>query len=134
MRKLILLGTAILAAVAVAVPLGLASTKAAKVAVTLKEFKVTPSTASVKAGKVTFAVKNAGALAHEFVIVKTSLAAAKLPVKNNVVTLKPLAKVGPFKPGKGGTLSLSLKAGKYVLYCNVKGHYSFGQRIAFTVK
>jgi len=134
MRKLMLLGTAILTAAALAVPLGLASTNATKVAVTLKEFKVTPKPVSVKAGKVTFAIKNAGALDHEFVIVKTKLAASKLPVKNNVVTLKPLAKVGPFKAGKTGTLSLSLKAGKYVLYCNVKGHYSFGQRIAFTVK
>ena len=128
------LGSAIMAAAALAVPLALAATNATKVAVTLKEFKVTPKPASVKAGKVTFAIKNAGALDHEFVIVKTNLGASKLPVKNNVVTLKPLAKVGPFKSGKTGSLSVSLKAGKYVLYCNVKGHYSLGQRIAFTVK
>jgi uncharacterized cupredoxin-like copper-binding protein len=132
MRKLVLLAAAGLAAVVVAVPLALGSTST--VNVTLKEFKVTPSAPSAKAGKVTFKIKNTGALEHEFVVVKTSLAATKLPVKNNVVTLKPLAKVGPFKPGKGGTLSVTLKAGKYVLYCNVKGHYGFGQRIAFTVK
>jgi uncharacterized cupredoxin-like copper-binding protein len=131
MRKLVLVAAAA-AAVATAVPLALASN--ASVGVTLKEFKVTPSVASVKAGKVTFKIANKGALAHELVVVKTSLAAAKLPVKNNVVTLRPLAKVGPFKPGQGGTLSVALKAGKYVLYCNVKGHYQAGQRVAFTVE
>ena len=79
-----------------------------------------PSTTSVKAGKVTFKIKNKGALDHTFVIVKTSLAASKLPVKNDKVTLKPLKDVGPFKPGKGGTLTLTLKPGKYVLYCNIR--------------
>ena len=134
MRKLVLLVAALAAvASAVVVPLALGSSNAT-VGVTLKEFKVTPSTSSVKAGNVTFKISNKGALDDELVVVKTSLAASKLPVKNQVVTLKPLKKAGPFKPGKGGTLSVALKAGKYVLFCNVKGHYGFGQRIAFTVK
>ena len=132
MRKLVLLAAAAAAAGAVAAPFALGANST--VGVTLKEFKVIPSAASVKAGNVTFKISNKGALDHEFVIVKTSLNPAKLPVKDDLVTLKPLKKVGPFKPGKGGTLSVSLKAGKYVLYCNVKGHYGFGQRVAFTVK
>ena len=131
MRKLVLFVAAV-AATAVAVPLAFGA--GSTVGITLKEFKVTPSTPSVKAGNVTFKIANKGALPHEFVIVKTALPATKLPVKNNVVTLKPLKKAGPFQPGKGGSLTVSLKAGKYVLYCNVKGHYGFGQRIAFTVK
>src|SRR2546430_10117430 len=52
-------------------------------------------------------------LDHTFAIVKTKLPAGKLPGKNNRVTLKPIKDVGPFKPGKGGTLTLSLKPGKY---------------------
>ena len=132
MRKLVLLGAAAVA-VAVIVPLALASTWGTTVSVAEKEFKVTPSTTSVKAGTVTFTIKNKGALDHTFVIVKTSLAASKLPVKNAQVTLKPLKEVGPFKPGKGGTLTVTLKPGKFVLYCNIKAHYSAGQRVAFTV-
>jgi uncharacterized cupredoxin-like copper-binding protein len=136
MRKLVLLGAAaaVTVAVAVSVPLALASTSGATVTVSEKEFKMSPSVTSVKAGTVTFKIKNKGALDHTFVIVKTSLPASKLPLKNDRVTLKPLKDVGPFKPGKGGTLTLTLKPGKFVLYCNIKAHYKAGQRIAFTVK
>jgi uncharacterized cupredoxin-like copper-binding protein len=133
MRKLVLLGAAAAVAVAVSVPLALASASSATVTVTEKEFKMTPSAPSVKAGAVTFKIKNKGALDHTFVIIKTSLAASKLPVKNERVTLKPLKEVGPFKPGKTGTLTITLKRGKFVLYCNIKAHYKAGQRVAFTV-
>ena len=134
MRKLVLPAAAAAVAVAVGVPIGLASTSSrATVTVSEKEFKMTPSTKSVKTGSVTFKIKNVGLLDHTFAIVKTSLPAGKLPVKNNRVTLKPIKDVGPFKPGKGGTLTLSLKPGKYVLYCNIKAHYKAGQHVAFTV-
>ena len=133
MRKLVLPAVAATVAIAVGVPIALASSSGTSVSVTEKEFKVTPSVKSVKAGSVTFKIKNRGLLDHTFAIVKTSIAASKLPVKNDRVTLKPIKDVGPFKPGKGGTLTLNLKPGKYVLYCNIKGHYKGGQRIAFTV-
>jgi uncharacterized cupredoxin-like copper-binding protein len=133
MRKLVLPAAAAAVAVAIGVPIALGSSAGTSVNVTEKEFKVTPSVKSVKAGSVTFKIKNRGVLAHTFAIVKTSLPAGKLPVKNDRVTLKPIKDVGPFQPGKGGTLTLNLKAGKYVLYCNIKGHYNGGQHIAFTV-
>ncbi len=133
MRKLVLPAAAAAIAVAIGVPIALASSSGASVGITEKEFKVTPTVKSVKAGSVTFKIKNAGALDHTFAIVKTSLPAGKLPVKSDRVSLKPIKDVGPFKPGKGATLTLNLKPGKYVLYCNVKGHYSAGQRVAFTV-
>lgn len=134
MRKLVLLAASALAAVAVSVPLALASASATTVKVTEKEFKLTPSTTSVKAGAVTFKIKNIGALDHTFLVVKTSLPASKLPQKKDRVTLKPLKEVGPFKPGKGGTLTLTLKAGTFVLYCNVAGHYKAGQYARLVVK
>jgi uncharacterized cupredoxin-like copper-binding protein len=132
MRKLVVLAAAASAATAVAVPLALAA--GTTVNVTEKEFKITPSATSAKSGKVTFKIKNKGALDHTFDVYRTSLPVAKLPVKQDRVTLKPLATSGPFKPGKGGTLTVTLKPGKYVLLCNVAGHYKAGQRIAFTVK
>ena len=113
MRKLVLFAAAAAVAVGIAVPLALASGSASTVKITEKEFKITPLPTSAKAGKVTFKIKNAGALDHTFDVFKTSLSASKLPVKNDRVTLKP---------------------GKYVLLCNISGHYKAGQRIAFTVK
>lgn len=134
MRKLVLLAATATATIGIAVPLAVASATAATVKITEKEFKMTPSATSVAAGKVTFKIKNAGALDHTFDIVKTSLPVAKLPVKHDRVTLKLLATSGPFKPGKSGTLNITLTPGKYVLFCNVAGHYKAGQRLAFTVK
>jgi uncharacterized cupredoxin-like copper-binding protein len=135
MRKLVLIGVMAAVAAALAIPAAFGRSDKTIVAVKLKEFKVLPAPISAKAGPVAFKVKNVGALAHEFVIVKTNLPPGKLPVKANRVTLKPLGKIGPFQPGKGGALVLSLKAGKYVLYCNVAGHYKpGGQYAAFVVK
>ena len=134
MRKLALLAAPPLAAAALLVPLALASTSASTVNVTEKEFKLTPSTTSVKAGAVTFKIKNTGALDHTFVIIKTSRPVSKLPLKNDRVTLKPLKEAGPFKPGKGATVTLTLKPGTFVLYCNIAAHYRSGQYARFVVK
>ena len=104
------------------------------VRVTLKEFKVTPVPISAPRGTVTFSVRNAGKLEHELVVLKTNLPAAKLPVKGSkAVEVGRLGKV-VVKPARSGGLSLPLKAGKYVLICNVAGHYQAGQRVAFVVK
>ena len=131
MRKPVLLVSG-LAAAALAAHVALAGTSS--VGITLKEYKVVPTAASVKAGTVTFKVKNVGVLDHEFLVVKTNLPAGKLPVKNNRAVVKALGKIGPFKKGKGGSLTLALKPGKYVLLCNVASHYQIGQYTAFTVK
>jgi len=49
--------------------------------VALREWAVVPAPASATAGKITFVVKNTGKTKHEFVVIKTDLAPAKLPVK-----------------------------------------------------
>jgi len=134
MRKLALLTALAATAAVLAIPVAFGHATKTVVAVKLKEFKVLPSTKVAKAGAVAFAIKNTGKLAHEFVVVKTSLPPGKLPVKNSRVTLKPLRKVGPFNPGTGGSLTVPLKPGRYVLFCNVAGHYSAGQYVGFVVK
>ncbi|WP_245455931.1 sulfocyanin-like copper-binding protein [Mesorhizobium sp. M7A.F.Ca.US.008.03.1.1] len=37
-------------------------------------------------------------------------------------------------PDKSGTLTVDLKAGKYLLICNVPGHYGAGMWAEFTVE
>ena len=102
-------------------------------AVSLKEFKVLapPGTNS---GKVTFAVRNKGKLKHEFIVVKTNRPAGKLPMKGAVAKLTGVkGKLKPFKPGSLKKLTLTLKSGKYVLLCNLPGHYKAGQYKSFRV-
>ena len=41
--------------------------------------------------------------------------------------------VSELDPGKSGSLTVELKAGKYLLICNVPGHYGAGMWAEFTV-
>jgi uncharacterized cupredoxin-like copper-binding protein len=106
----------------------------AKVNVTLVEFKLKPSVKQVAAGPVTFVVRNAGKLPHEFVVVRTKTPAGKLPTKGAVAVAVPtIGKIASFKPPSTKTLTLKLTAGHYALICNLAGHYKAGQFADLTV-
>lgn len=134
MRRKLLAAAVVLAGVGAVTALAV-NQMGPSVAVSLKEFKVlSPST--TKAGKVTFVVKNKGKLKHEFIVVKTNLAAGKLPLKGTKVNLSGLnvrGKIAAFKPGTTKRLTVKLAPGKYVLFCNVPSHYQAGQHKAFKV-
>ena len=129
-----ILALSAMAAALVAVgPVGASGTKTL-VAVRLKEFKVLPAPLTAKRGAVAFAVKNVGKIDHELVVLKTNVAPSKLPVKKGkAVETGRVGRVGPIKRGASRTLTLTLTAGKYVLLCNLPGHYVAGQRIGFRV-
>lgn len=100
----------------------------------LMEWMVMPSRSRVPAGKVTFAVTNSGKLEHDLVVLRTSLAPGKLPMAGT--RAKEVGLVGRtpvFAPKQTRTLTLTLKAGRYVLICNVPAHYLAGMRVAFRV-
>lgn len=104
------------------------------VRVTEREFTLKPARASAPPGPVTFVVRNAGKLEHEFVVLKTKLGPARLPQRGTKAA-EPgrVGKIAPFDPGTTKRLTLNLKAGRYVLICNVPTHYKAGQRSAFRV-
>ena len=109
---------------------------ASEVSITLKEFTIAPTPASVKAGEVTFTVKNAGAAPHELVVVKSDADPKKLPVKDGLVdeaVNKPLFRTPTIPAGASGSQKVKLDPGKYVLLCNVPGHYALGMVVAYTV-
>lgn len=133
-RSAAVLAASAVAAAAVAAAPALAAGPAT-VNVSLKEFKVLPSPAAVAAGKVTFKVKNAGTLTHELIVVKTNLAPARLKkADGSADESASVGEVSELKAGTSGSVTLTLKPGKYVLLCNVPGHFGAGQYTAFTVK
>ncbi len=104
------------------------------VSVVLKEWKLIPSSASVKAGTVTFLVKNDGTLDHEFVVLRSDRRPSALPVKGGQAVETGLrGEIPKVVPGQVRSLTLSLKPGKYVLLCNLLGHYKAGQYAALRV-
>jgi uncharacterized cupredoxin-like copper-binding protein len=116
------------------------------VAVTLREWSVTPAPASVAAGPVTFEVTNDGPEdIHEFVVIKTDLDPGALPVDaTGTVTeegegMTVVNEIEDIPIGDTQELDVTLAAGKYVLLCNIysedeqEAHYKMGMRIAFEV-
>lgn len=109
-----------------------------KVTLTLGDFTIQASPASVPAGQITFTAKNAGKVDHEMAVVKTDLAHDKLPLRaNDPKKVQEDVNVGEIEdiaPGVSKDLTLDLKPGKYVIICNIEGHYGFGMHIPFEVK
>ena len=88
---------------------------ATKVPVSEVEFKITLESTALKAGEITFEVKNDGKIPHDLAIKGTSDKTKLIPA--------------------GGTaeLKVTLKAGKYELYCTVPGHEAAGMKLDITV-
>lgn len=95
---------------------------------------MTISPTSVPAGPVTFTAKNTGTIKHEMVVLKTDTPVDQLTVtKGKVSEATSVGEIGDVEPGKTASTTLDLKAGSYVLVCNIKDHYPLGMRVAFTV-
>jgi uncharacterized cupredoxin-like copper-binding protein len=103
------------------------------------QMEVKLETNIVKAGRVVVDVKNeAESQQHEVII-------ARLKDRNQAVSVTPgqdrvdekkmktLGEVSDLDPGKEGRLSINLKPGEYLLYCNMKGHYQAGMLAHLTV-
>ena len=101
---------------------------------------VIASPATVKAGKVTFVVTNKSKdLVHEMIVAPLGNAEKPLPYKapDEAVDEDALGSLGEVEerdPGKAGTLTVDLKPGKYVLFCNVPGHYMAGMWTLLSVE
>jgi uncharacterized cupredoxin-like copper-binding protein len=106
----------------------------AKIGVALRDFTVTPAPTAGLAGKVTFRVHNAGAVKHEFVVIRTNKPAADLLKGDEANEAGNVGEIGDLQPGVTKSLRLDLKAGHYALICNLPGHYAAGQRADFVVK
>jgi uncharacterized cupredoxin-like copper-binding protein len=123
--------------------------------VTLDEWRISPETATLKAGKVTFVAENTGKVEHELLVLKTDLAADELPVglEGPALTLpgmklvlgKPHQHKSGFdfdgalrnrhiNPGSDRRDVVTLTKGRYVLLCNLPGHYQAGQRATLVVE
>jgi uncharacterized cupredoxin-like copper-binding protein len=105
------------------------------VAVHLKDYRVELSVDTVKPGTVRFGVKNEGGMEHSFELMRTDLPFDKLPTVDAKVKEDGLVKqVKSLAVGKVSVVTAVLAAGKYVIICNVAGHYQLGMRAALTVQ
>ena len=95
--------------------------------------------AQAKAGVVTFKVtNNSKDTIHEMIVMQLDKAGDALPyiaAENRVDEDKAGDKgeVSELDPGASGSLTVALQPGKYLLICNVPGHYASGMWSEFTV-
>ncbi|HZM73966.1 MAG TPA: cupredoxin domain-containing protein [Candidatus Polarisedimenticolia bacterium] len=88
------------------------------VAITASEFKYDPSTLTVPAGDVRFAVRNGGNIEHEFEIFKDGSVVDEL---EGIV------------PGLTKELMVTLGPGEYTYVCKLAGHEEQGMKGTLTV-
>ena len=115
---------------------GASGSGSAAVNVELSEWAVKAS-GQGKAGTVEFTAKNTGSTPHELVVLKTDVDATALQknasglVDDTKYTV--VGRTAQVAAGSSEKVAVTLAAGKYVLICNVAGHYDLGMRTAFAV-
>lgn len=110
-------------------------------AVSLAEFSVASTPATVEAGEVTFTVDNAGGFGHELLVIRTDLDPGALPATDGEADesqLEVVGRIDTFAAGESRELTVDLAAGNYALICNIAfpgstGHYGRGMFTTFTV-
>lgn len=100
-----------------------------------KEFSMVPAPTSVAAGPTTFVVTNRGGLVHEMVVVPAPGGPTSLKKPDGTASeAGSPGEAADVAPGSTKTFTVTLPAGKYVLLCNLPGHYAGGMYASFVVR
>lgn len=100
-------------------------------------FKLDVSTAP--AGEITFTgVNDSKDIEHEMILAPLPADGSPLPYDESSGRVDEdaagaLGEISELQPGEKGTLTLHLKAGDYILFCNIPAHYMAGMWTLFTV-
>ena len=114
------------------------NSSAARETITEHDFHINAPTA-LKAGRYTFVVHNEGTTDHELLIAPDAggqlpLRADGLTVDEEAVESKEPGALEPGSPGAVRSLTVTLRPGRYVFFCNMEGHYMAGMRSEVVVQ
>ncbi len=109
------------------------------VGVTERDFHISTTIAHVSPGDVTLHISNQGPDEHELIVAPQGRAG--LPMRADGFTVNEDAiqnsepgSITPQKPGGSEYLRLHLAPGRYLLFCNMEGHYMGGMRTGLVVQ
>ena len=130
------LATAVSSAVLVAITASAAETASgSQISVALVEWKLLPEQVTARAGRVTFVVRNDGTMDHEFVVLRSDRHHHSLVVKKGrAVETGRLGEIPLIRKGATKSITLKVPRGRYVLLCNILGHYQLGQYASLRVR
>jgi len=108
---------------------------------TEREFSISLNSTAVQSGNVGIKVHNTGQTEHELVVFKTDLDQAALKLtpdgskidekQDGVTHLDPEAE--KVAPGSDKSITVDLAPGRYVVVCNLPGHYKQGMHATLDV-
>lgn len=111
-----------------------AEKQATTLRVSMTEFKFTPANPELARGRLEITATNKGKTPHTLVLLKTDADPSKLPKRgDNVSEKKGIGEIPALAPGESAAHTFDLKPGKYVMVCNVPGHYDAGMYGTLTV-
>jgi uncharacterized cupredoxin-like copper-binding protein len=121
---------------------GGAAPSSGAVEIKMGDYFFDPKDATAKAGSATIDVPNDGKVEHELVLFKTDMDPAQLPtaadggVDEEALdkSAQEVGEVTDVEPGDSGSGKFDLTPGKYVMFCNLPGHYAQGMYGSLTVK
>lgn len=112
------------------------------VTVEMGDFFFDPKDVTADAGSVTISAPNVGQVEHELILFKSDADPASLPLSGGDVDEEALEEQGAEEageiedvaPGETKEKGFELTAGKYVMFCNLPGHYKQGMYGSVTAK
>lgn len=118
------------------------STGGKTVEIKMGDYFFNPEDATAQAGSTTIEAPNEGSVEHELVVFKTNLDPSKLPTESNggvdEEKLDEIAEeageVADVEAGETKSEGFKLTPGKYVIFCNLPGHYAQGMYGTITVE
>jgi hypothetical protein len=103
-----------------------------------RDFHIAAPTA-LRSGTVTLRVHNEGPDQHELIIVPGTV--GSLPLRKDGLTVDEEAlessepgSLGPGEPGATRDVTVTLKPGRYVFFCNMEGHFMAGMHAEVEVR
>ena len=111
--------------------------------INMSDYAFSPNDTTTNAGTVKVSTPNQGKLPHEMVLLKTNQSPGSLPTLSNGevdeegLEAKGVESPGEIEdvgPGEKKSATLKLTPGKYVMICNLPGHYKQGMYGTLTVK
>jgi uncharacterized cupredoxin-like copper-binding protein len=107
--------------------------------ITERDYKITAPRYELAPGDVDLSVTNRGPDAHELIVVRESssgLAMSKdgLRVDEDAMEHQTLGALEPGQPGGVRHMRVRLTAGRYLLLCNMAGHYLGGMHTELVVR
>lgn len=114
----------------------------ATLTIKMGDFYFAPKNVTVQAGATTIEAPNEGSAEHELVLFKTNKNPASLPTEANGDVdeekldeeAEEVGEIADVEPGETKSEKFNLTPGKYVMFCNIPGHYAQGMYGSLTVE